>query len=155
MLRKDFMIDPYQVWEARAAGADAILLIAECLELDAMVEMRDLALELGMSTLLEVHDEENFTLALREIDLDPGRRTLLGINNRDLSRMRTDLANTERLVATHADELVDRSILVGESGITVPEDLARLRACGVHVVLVGESLMREPDPGHALERLLA
>ena len=108
MLRKDFMIDPYQVWEARAAGADAILLIAECLELDAMVEMRDLALELGMSTLLEVHDEENFTLALREIDLDPGRRTVLGINSRDLPD-EDDLANAERLVAT-CGQLVDGSI---------------------------------------------
>ena len=155
VLRKDFMIDPYQVWEARAAGADAILLIAECLDTARIIQMRELAHELGMSTLLEVHSEENLRSMLEAVDLDPAKRTLLGINNRDLTRMKTDLANTERLVAATNDELQDRSILVGESGIRTPEDLARLRESGVCIVLVGEHLMRQPDPGRALDELLS
>ena len=155
VLRKDFMVDPYQVWEARAAGADAILLIAECLEVDRIIAMRDLAVELGMSVLLEAHSEANLRSMLEAVDLDPAKRTLLGINNRDLTRMKTDLGNTERLVAATANELADRSILVGESGIRTPDDLARLRNTGVCIVLVGEHLMRQPDPGLALEELLS
>ena len=150
VLRKDFMIDPYQVHEARAHGADAILLIAECLTDNQIREMLALSSELGLSTLLEVHSRENLLRALPILAESHNPRTLLGINNRDLTRMVTDLAHTTDLL----DLAPDRSILVSESGIRTHEDLARLMSHQVHITLIGEHLMRQPHPGNALSAML-
>lgn len=150
VLRKDFMIDPYQVYEARAMGADAILLIAECLTDEQIAEMLDLASELSMGTLLESHDPSNLDRMLRLVEAVDHGRYLIGINNRDLRTMTTDLAHTTDLV----DRVPDRSLLVSESGIRTASDLAMLRAHGIGIVLVGEHLMRQEAPGAALEELL-
>ena len=150
VLRKDFMIDPYQVLEARAHGADAILLIAECLTDDQIRAMLELSHTLGLSALLEVHSRDNLIRAVAILNDQPNPRTLLGINNRDLTRMVTDLAHTTELL----DLVPDRSILVSESGIRTPGDLEHLRTHGVHITLIGEHLMRQPNPGDALARML-
>lgn len=151
VLRKDFIVDSYQVWEARANGADAILLIAECLNERDIIDFQILATELSMTTLLEVHDVENLYRAINHVGFPHPGYSLLGINNRDLRTMTTDLSHTLRMV----DLVEDRHILVSESGISTPEDLRRLREHGVRIVLVGEHFMRQPDPGEALRRLLA
>lgn len=150
VIRKDFLVDPWQVWESRAAGADAVLLIAECLPGGLLGELASLAHELGMATLIEIHEENHLERAGRIVS-DSGGMALLGINNRDLSSMKVDLGHTERL----ARKLQDRSVLVSESGIRTAVDLARLRECGVRRVLVGEHLMRQESPGAALAALLA
>ncbi len=151
VLRKDFIIDPYQVWESRAAGADAILLIAECLSQSELVDLMILARELQLTTLIEVHSMENLLRVRPHVGFPDRSYGLLGINNRDLSAMKTDLAHTLRLI----DLVDDPSVLVSESGIRTPEDLKRLREVGVRIVLVGEHLMRAEDPGAALRELLA
>ncbi len=151
VLRKDFIVDIYQIWESRAAGADAILLIAEALEERDIIDFQILATELGMTTLLEVHDVEHLFSAVNIVGFPHRSYSLLGINNRDLRTMKTSIEHSMRL----AEMLDDTSILVSESGIRTPEDLARLRAHGIHIVLVGEHLMRQPDPGAALKTLLA
>lgn len=151
VLRKDFIIDPYQVYEARAAGADAILLIAECLGEAELLDLLILATDLKLTTLVEVHDVENLLKVRPHIGFPHPSYTLLGINNRDLKSMKTDLAHTLRLL----DLVEDRDILVSESGIRTPADIARLRAEGVHRVLVGEHLMRQPDIGAALRELMS
>lgn len=150
VLRKDFIIDPWQVWETRAAGADAMLLIAECLSESELIDLMILGRELQLTTLIEVHDMENLLRVRPHIGFPSRSYSLLGINNRDLASMTTDVAHTLRLV----DLVDDPSVLVSESGIRTPEDLRRLGAVGVRTVLVGESLMREEDPGAALARLL-
>jgi indole-3-glycerol phosphate synthase len=150
VLRKDFMIDPYQIIEARAHDADAILLIAECLSDDQIRDMLDLSHELGLSVLLEVHSRENLLRALPILEESHNPRTLLGINNRDLTRMITDLKHTTDLLGL----VPDRSILVSESGIRTHDDLAHLRSHGVHIALIGEHLMRHPHPGEALAQML-
>ncbi len=150
VLRKDFIIDPWQLWESRAAGADAILLIAECLREAELVDLSILARQLQLTALVEIHEMDNL-LRMRPYVGFPARSyMLLGINNRDLSTMTVDLNHTFRL----AEMVEDPRILVSESGIKTPDDLKRLRQHGVHIALVGESLMREPEPGAALERLL-
>jgi len=150
VLRKDFIVDPYQVWESRAAGADAILLIAECLSQSELVDLMILARELQLTTLVEVHSMENLLRVRPHVGFPDRSYGLLGINNRDLSAMKTDIAHTLRLI----DLVDDPSVLVSESGIRTPEDLKKLRAAGVNIVLVGEHLMREDDPGAALRKLL-
>lgn len=150
VLRKDFIIDPIQLWESRAAGADAVLLIAECLTEAQIVDMLILASQLQLTTLLEVHEMENILRVRPHVGFPHRSYSLLGINNRDLSSMTVDLNNTLRL----ADYVDDRSILVSESGIKTPNDLKRLRDNGVRIVLVGEHLMRQPHPGNALRTLL-
>ncbi|MFM9958037.1 MAG: indole-3-glycerol phosphate synthase TrpC [Phycisphaerales bacterium] len=150
VLRKDFIIDPYQVWESRAAGADAILLIAECLSQSELVDLMILARELQLTTLIEVHSMENLLRVRPHVGFPDRSYGLLGINNRDLSAMKTDLAHTLRLI----DLVDDVSVLVSESGIKTPEDLRRLRRVGVRIVLVGEHLMRAEEPGAALRELL-
>jgi indole-3-glycerol phosphate synthase len=150
VLRKDFIVDLYQVWEARAAGADAILLISEALEERDIIDFQILATELGMTTLLEVHDVEHLLRAVNIVGFPHASYSLLGINNRDLRTMKTSLEHSMRL----AEMLDDTSILVSESGIRTHDDLRRLRAHGIHIALVGEHLMREPDPGAALRELL-
>lgn len=151
VLRKDFIIDPWQVWESRAAGADAILLIAECLDDPTLVALHALARSLQLSVLLEVHDLDNLARATSLVGAGTAPGTLLGVNNRDLRTMIVDLEQTIRL----AGHLPNRSGLVSESGIRSKADLDRLALHGVNIVLVGESLMRERDPGDALVRLIS
>ena len=149
VLRKDFIIDEYQVYEARAAGADAILLIAECLPLDAMIDLQILATELHMTCLIEVHDMDNLIRVRdRVIGFPHKSYSLLGINNRDLKTFKTDLGTTLRL----ADLVEDRSVLVSESGVHTREHIKKLGDAGVRSVLIGESLMRADDiPGKIKE----
>ncbi len=150
VLRKDFIVDPYQVWESRAMGADAILLIAECLTESMLLDLLILARELELTALLEVHTMENLLRVRPHVGFPLRSYCLLGINNRDLDTMTTDVAHTLRLV----DLVDDPSVLVSESGIREPADLKKLRDNGVSIALVGESLMRTEDPGAALEALL-
>ena len=143
VLRKDFIFDPYQVYEARAAGADAILLIVATLAHEQLKELLHLSLELGMQCLVEVHDEEELRLAL-----DAGAE-IVGINNRDLHTFTTDLAVTERLAP-----LVPRGkILVSESGISTREHLRLLSRLRVNGVLVGEALVTAPDVAEKVREL--
>jgi indole-3-glycerol phosphate synthase len=150
VLRKDFIIDPYQVYEARAAGADAILLIAECLHTNEMIDLQILATELRMTVLIEVHDMDNLIRVRDHVIGFPHRSySLLGINNRDLRTFKTDLGNTLRMV-----ELVeDPKVLVSESGIHTREHVEKLAQAGVRGVLVGESLMRSDDIGAKMQEL--
>ena len=150
VLRKDFIIDPYQVYEARAAGADAILLIAECLGEPQLIDLLILATELKMTVLLEVHDFESLIQVKSHVGFPHPGYQLLGINNRNLKAMTTDLSHTLDLLA----EVPDKDILVSESGIRTHEDIQRLQDAGVHRVLVGEHLMRQPDVGAALRTLM-
>lgn len=150
VLRKDFIIDEYQIWESRAAGADALLLIAEVLPEGQLVDCMILAQELGMTSLVEVHDMENLLKVQQYIGFPHAGYCLLGINNRNLETMKTDINHTIRLI----DVVDDPRCVVSESGITSSEDLDRLRAHGVHIVLVGESLMKQPCPGDALASLI-
>lgn len=150
VLRKDFIVDEYQVWESMAAGADAVLLIAEVLSESKIIDCQILATELGLTTLVEVHSVENLLKVQHHIGFPHAGYSLLGINNRDLSSMTTSISHTMRL----AEMVEDRDVLVSESGITTREDLKRLREHGVNIVLVGEHLMRQPDPGRALGFLL-
>ena len=145
VLRKDFTLDPWQVVEARALGADAVLLIAAVLDDPTLHELDGLARKLGMDVLVEVHDEEEME---RAVALSPD---LLGINNRDLRRFSTDLAVTERL----APLAPEGALLVSESGIANREDCRRLAEAGVRCVLIGESLMRQPDLVTATRSLLS
>ncbi|MEE2973362.1 MAG: indole-3-glycerol phosphate synthase TrpC [Planctomycetota bacterium] len=151
VLRKDFIVDEYQVWESRAAGADAILLIAECLSEGTVIDLQILATELGMTTLVEVHSVDNLCRMLNHVGFPHAGYSLLGINNRDLGSMTTDLSHTFRML----DLVEDPRVLVSESGIRTGEDLQRLRNHGINIALVGENLMRQPDPGDALGRMLA
>jgi len=144
-LRKDFMIDEYQVVEARALGADCILLIAACLADTQMADLEAAALELGMDLLVEVHDGAELARALRL------KTPLLGINNRNLKTFEVTLDTTLGLLAdVPADKL-----LVTESGILGRADVQRMRTAGVHAFLVGEAFMRAPEPGVALAALFA
>lgn len=150
VLRKDFIIDPYQVYESRAAGADAILLIAECLSVNELIDLQILATEMSMTCLIEIHDMDNLIRVRdRVIGFPHKSYSLLGINNRDLRTFKTDLGNTLRM-----SELVeDRDVLVSESGIHTREDIQKLASAGVGAVLVGESLMRAPDIGAKIREL--
>jgi len=150
VLRKDFMIDPWQILESRASGADAILLIAECLTDRAIAEMLALSIDLGMDVLVESHDLENLRRSIELTRRAPAGRVLLGVNNRDLRIMKTDLAHTLRV----ASEVPDPGLLVSESGIRTGADLDRLAEGGVRIALVGEHLMAQPDPGVALSSML-
>src|SRR5947208_404378 len=150
VLRKDFVIDPYQVYETRAAGADAMLLIAECLETSQLIDLQILATELNLTVLIEVHDMDNLIRVRdRVIGFPHKSYSLLGINNRDLRTFKTDLGNTLRM----ADLVEDRRVLVSESGINTPDDVKKLADAGVSAMLVGESLMRSPDIGAKIRDL--
>jgi len=143
-LRKDFLYDPYQVAQSRALGADCILVIMAAVDDVAARELAATARDWGMDVLVEVHDEDELARALA-MGAD-----MIGINNRDLHSFKTALATTERLAP-----LVPQGILtVGESGIATPADIARLAGSGVGALLVGESLMRQPDVALAVRRLL-
>jgi indole-3-glycerol phosphate synthase len=143
VLRKDFMIDPYQVYEARAMGADAILLIAACLDDAQMADLESLALALNMAVLVEVHDREELQRALKL------KTPLLGINNRNLRSFEVTLQTTLGMLQ---DVPSDR-LLVTESGILARADVQLMREAGVHAFLVGEAFMRAPEPGLALAEL--
>jgi indole-3-glycerol phosphate synthase len=144
VIRKDFMIDPWQVAEARSIGADAILIIVAALEDRQMAEIEAAALERGMDVLVEVHNEAEMERAARL------KSRLIGVNNRDLKRFATDIATTERL----APLAPEGTLLVAESGINAHADLVRLAACGARTFLVGESLMRQSDVEAATRALL-
>ena len=143
VLRKDFVIDAYQVHEARVLGADCILLIVAALDDARLVELCGLAMDLGMDVLVEVHDIDELERALQV------PAALLGINNRNLRTFEVSLDTTLDL----RDAVPRDRILVTESGIVAPADVARMRAAGVEAFLVGETFMREADPGMALQRL--
>ncbi len=143
VLRKDFMIDPWQIYESRALGADAVLLIAACLQDAQMAELEAIAQELDMAVLVEVHDAHELQRALRL------KTPLVGVNNRDLRTFEVRLDTTLEL----RREVPDDRLLVAESGIATQADVQRLREAGVHAFLVGEAFMREPEPGRALARL--
>ena len=144
VLRKDFVLEPWQVWEARATGADSFLLIVAILRDAALQEMLALGRELGMEPLVEVHTREELTRAV-----DAGAR-ILGVNNRDLRTMEVRLETSLELIEAVPDEC----IAVSESGLRSAEDLARLHAAGLDAFLIGEHLMRSPDPAAALRILL-
>lgn len=144
LLRKDFIFDPYQIYQARVAGADAILLIAAMLDLSQLRDFAALAGELSMDVLLEVHDERELETAL-QTDC-----TLIGINNRNLRTFQVDIATSERLAA----QVPPGRLVVAESGINRREEIVHLMSKGLHAFLIGESLMREEDFGAKLRELL-
>jgi indole-3-glycerol phosphate synthase len=144
VLRKDFILDTYQLIEARAAGADAVLLIAECLDDCNLRKLFNAACELGMTPLVELYEPSNLSRVF-----DAGA-TLIGVNNRNLHTFAVDLEHTIRM----RDRVPDECVLVAESGIKTWQDVRRLEAAGIDAMLVGESLMREPDIGAAVDRLL-
>ena len=143
VIRKDFIIDPYQVYEARAIGADCILLIAAALDDDTMASLNQLAQSLGMDVLIEVHNAEELARTL------PLGNRLVGINNRNLHNFETSLQNTFDLLAAISDE----HIVVTESGIHTAADVAAMREHGVNTFLVGEAFMRAVEPGEKLAEL--
>ncbi len=145
VLRKDFMIDPYQVYEARAMGADCILLIAACLDDARMADLEACAFDMGLSVLVEVHDGAELERALRL------KTPLVGINNRNLRTFEVSLDTTLGLLR----DMPDDRLLVTESGILARTDVRRMRDAGVHAFLVGEAFMRADDPGAALAGLFA
>lgn len=143
LLRKDFLIDPYQVYESRALGADCILLIVAALDPEQLIEMERLAHSLGMAVLVEAHDRAELMTALKL------KTPLIGINNRDLRTFAVDLETT----LTLSKEVGAGRIVVTESGIASREDVDRLRTRGIQTFLVGEAFMRADDPGSEMERL--
>ena len=145
VLRKDFMLDPYQVIEARGIGADCILLILACLSDGQALELEACALDLDMDVLIEVHDEAELDRAFAL------RSALIGVNNRNLKTLQIDIATTERLSA----KLPEDKVLVAESGLKTKGDLSRLASAGARRFLVGESLMRQDDVEAATRALLS
>jgi len=144
VLRKDFILDSYQLLEARAAGADAVLLIAECLDDYNLRKLHNEAVELGMTPLVELYEPANLPRVLE------AGATLIGVNNRNLHTFEVDLGHTLKL----RREIPDTCVLVGESGIKDHADALRLEQAGVEAILVGESLMRESNIGMAVDTLL-
>ena len=145
LLRKDFILDTYQLLEARVHGADAVLLIAECLDDCNLRKLHNETIDLGMTPLVEFYDPENLSRVIE------AGATLIGINNRDLRTFETDLQHTVRLRQQIPDDL----LVVGESGIHGPDDVRLLAEAGVNAILVGEHLMSQPDIGTAVTTLLS
>ncbi len=145
ILRKDFIVDPYQLHEARAAGADAVLLIVAALSSAELESLHEHALAIGLEVLVEVHDGEELESALAH------GAEIIGINNRDLRDFSVDMERTAQLMSRMPASVT----VISESGISTPEQLERLQGAGVHAVLVGETLMRSADPAAALEALRA
>jgi indole-3-glycerol phosphate synthase len=144
LLRKDFILDEYQLFEARAAGADAVLLIAECLDDCRLRSLHNAALELGLAPLVELYEPANLPRVLA------AGATLVGVNNRDLHTFQIDLEHTLRI----REQIPAECLLVSESGIRTRADVERLAAAGVDAILVGETLMASPDIGAAVDALL-
>ena len=149
ILRKDFIIDPYQIWESLAAGADAILLIAEILGDSDVMDLLILAAELRLTALIEVHDMDSLLRMRNMLGFPMRSYSLLGINNRDLTTFKVDLVNSIRL----AEFVDDKAVLVAESGIRDRSDIQRLNAAGIRSVLIGETLMRSGDIGGTMANL--
>jgi indole-3-glycerol phosphate synthase len=150
VLRKDFMIEHYQIDESRAAGADCVLLIGEVLDPSLLRELLEHSCELGMTTLIEVHEAATLEAVMSKVDFPNDYRSLLGINNRNLKIQKTDLSATETL----ARQVGAGTILVSESGVKTREDVGRLAAAGAHALLIGETFMRAPDIGQKMDELL-
>ncbi len=150
VLRKDFIVDPYQVYESRAAGADAILLIGEVLPVGLLADLMILAGELNLTVLLEVHEMDTLLRVRSLIGFPHERYSLLGINNRNLKIQKTDLSTTGRL----AGLVEEGTVLVSESGVHTREDVMRLQQAGARALLVGETLLKASDPGYKLRELL-
>ena len=144
LLRKDFILDRYQILEARVAGADCVLLIAECLEPEQLKDLYHYSGELGMDSLIEIYEPENLQVVL---DLSP---SLMGINNRNLKTFVTDLEHSIQL----KKQIPDSTLLVSESGIKNRDDVIRLKEAGIRAILVGESLMKSDDIGGQLRELI-
>ena len=144
LLRKDFTIDPYHIYQARLAGADAVLLIVSILTLTQLREFTDMAQDLGLASLVEVHTEAELELALT------GGAEIVGINNRDLKTFHTDIATTFHL----RDSIPTDKVVVSESGINTSKDVMKLKEAGINAILVGESLMRSPNIGDKVRELL-
>jgi indole-3-glycerol phosphate synthase len=144
VLRKDFIIDPWQIWETRAAGADAFLLIAAILSDDTLCELLELGRSLGMEPLVEVHTREEVGRAIA------ARARIIGVNNRDLRNFNVRVETSLELVEAIPEECV----VVSESGLRTHDDLARLRSAGFDAFLIGEHLMKEPDPAVPLRALI-
>jgi len=144
LLRKDFTLDPYQIVEAKSYGADAVLLIAALLDSHLMDDLRAQASALGLDSMVEVHTETELDSALR------ANAQVIGVNNRDLKTFAVDLSTTERLAPLIPSGLP----AVCESGIDSLDQIRRVEKCGVHVFLIGEALMRSPEPGRKLAELL-
>ena len=144
LLRKDFTVDAYQLYEARTLGADAVLLIAAALTPAQIAEFQGIAHDLGLAALIEVHSEDEMAVA------QAVGASLIGINSRDLRSFVTDLGAVERLAALVSGDVT----LVAESGLKTPGDIARVADAGAHAILVGETLMRAPDIGEAVRKLL-
>lgn len=149
VLRKDFIIDEYQIYESRAAGADAILLIAEILTPQQILDWMILAGELNLTVLLEVHEADTLMRVRSVIGFPHRRYSLLGINNRDLKTQTIDLATTTRL----AELAEEGTMVVSESGVKTREDVLRLQRAGASAILIGETLMRSPDIAAKVEEL--
>jgi indole-3-glycerol phosphate synthase len=144
LLRKDFIVDPYQIYESRAYGADSLLLIVAILEPEKLQELLGISHELNMSCLVEVHNEAEVEIALKS------RAKIIGINNRDLNTFNVDIATTERLRPLIPPD----RIVVSESGIKERTDIEKLRQLGIDAVLIGESLMSAPDIAARMRELL-
>ena len=144
-LRKDFIIDPYQIYQARSWGADCVLLIVAALDHGLMAELEACAHELGMGVLVEVHDAEELSAALKL------KTAMLGINNRNLRTFETSLDTTIKLLPRISPD----KMVITESGILAPDDVKRMRDADVHAFLVGEAFMRAPEPGTELARLFS
>ena len=144
VLRKDFILDPYQIYESCAMGASAILLIAAALQDGELRELQQLAQMFGLDVLVEVHDDEELSRA------SSVGANLIGINNRDLNTFDVDLDTTRRL----APQTPENAVIVAESGIRSSRDIAEIRSCGIHAFLIGESLMQADDPGSKLASML-
>jgi indole-3-glycerol phosphate synthase len=144
------MIDEYQIYESRAAGADCVLLIGEVLPPSQLTSMLDLAFELGMTSLIEVHEAETLSGLIETIRFPNDKRSLLGINNRNLKIQKTDLATTEQLAGMAGPG----TIVVSESGIKTRADVDRLIAAGARALLIGETFMKSPDIGAKIREVL-
>lgn len=144
VLRKDFIIDEYQIYEAKSFGADAILLIASILSKDELVDFETLAYSLGLEVLFEVHDEND----LKKLDLE--KEKIIGVNNRDLTTFKTDVETSEKM----STMIPDKHIKVSESGISCPETIIKLRNFGYNGFLIGESFMKTADPGRACKSFI-
>ena len=148
VLRKDFMVDPYQIYESRAMGADAVLLIAACLDDAQMVDLEAIARSMDMAVLVEVHDRAEAERALKRL-----KTPLVGINNRNLKTFEVSLDTTLSMLKDMPELQSDQRLVITESGILTREDVLRMGAAGINAFLVGEAFMRAADPGEALSVL--